>query len=118
MKNKTKIFKMRITEDQQTTIQKKAAQAKLTPSEYVRRKVFTGEVGVMDSMAFLDEYKNYVYEIRKVGNNINQLAHYANQLNLQDKYSIGVIEEMKSYLRRLTECEMKIQELSIKIMKA
>ena len=118
MKNKTKRFEIRLTEEQYRIIQQKAAQAKLTPSEYVRRKVFTGEVGVMDPMAFLNEYKQYVYEIRKVGNNINQLAHYANQLNLQDIYSIGVIEEMKSYLRKLTECEMKIQELSIKIMKA
>ena len=117
MKNKNKIFKMRITEDQLSVIRQKASKANLTPTEYVRRKVFSGEVGVMDSLAFLKEYSKYLYEIRKIGNNINQVAHYANILQNKDTYSKDVIDEMTIQLRELTAVEMRMEELNIKILK-
>lgn len=117
MKNRTKRFEVRLTDEQYATIREKAAKANLTPTEYVRRKVFSGEVGVMDSLAFLKEYSRYLHEIRKIGNNINQVAHYANILQNKGIYSKDVIDEMTIQLRELTAVEMRMEELNIKILK-
>lgn len=117
MENKTERLEIRLTPKQQTEIRLKAKQAGLTVTEYVRRKILHGEVGVMDSLTFLKEFHQYNHEISKIGNNINQLAHYANILNKEDTYSKDVIEEMTIQLRQLTETEMEIKSLASKILK-
>jgi len=118
MANKTKIIKMRVTEKQDAVLRAAADKAGLSLSEYIRRKTLKGEVGVMDSLAFLREYNKYVLEISKIGNNINQLARYANMLNIQGTYSKDVIDEMTIQLRQLTQVEIKIEEITSKILKA
>ena len=117
MENKTKVFKVRLTEKQNQMLREQAAKAGLEISEYVRRKIFKGEVGIMDSLQFLKQHGQYTHEIAKIGTNINQLAHYANILLNNDKYSKDVIDEMTIQLKRLTSIEVKIEELVAKILK-
>lgn len=117
MINKTKRFEIRLTDKQYQNIKERAAMTKLTPSEYARRKIFAGEVGVMDALQFLKEYSQYKYEISKIGININQVAHYANVLSNQDQYSKKVVEEMTQLLNELIKKEEEIERLSKKILK-
>lgn len=117
MENKTKILKVRLTEKQNKMLRKQAAKNGLEISEYVRRKIFIGEIGVMDALQFLKQYGEYTHEIAKIGTNINQLAHYANILRNNDQYSKNVIDEMTIQLRQLTAMEMKVEDLFAKILR-
>lgn len=117
MKNKTKRFEIRLTEKQNAVLREKAAKVNLTPTEYARRKIFTGEVGVMDSLQFIKQFGEYNHEIAKIGTNINQVAHYANILLNTDRYSKDVVDEMTIQLRELTTMEMKIEDLFAKILR-
>ena len=117
MNNKIRRFEFRLTEKQDGILREAAAKANLTPTEYVRRKIFKGEIGVMDSLQFIKQFGEYKHEIAKIGTNINQLAHYANILLNTDRYSKEVVEEMTMQLRELTKMEMKVEELATKILR-
>lgn len=117
MENKKKRFEIRLTEKQDKMLREQAAKAGLEVSEYVRRKIFIGEIGVMDSLQFLKQHGQYTHEIAKIGTNINQLAHYANILLNNNKYSKEVVDEMTIQLRRLTSIEVKIEDIVAKILK-
>ena len=116
MENKTKRFEIRLTEKQDKMLREQAAKTGLELSEYARRKIFKGEKGIIDSIKFLEEYMQYIHEIRKIGTNINQVAHYANILKNNDMLSTDVIKEMTVELSHLTTVEQKIEELYKRIL--
>lgn len=116
MENKNKRFEIRLTEKQDKMLREQAAKAGLEVSEYARRKIFKGEKGIIDSIKFLEEYMQYIHEIRKIGTNINQVAHYANILKNNDMLSTDVIKEMTVELSHLTTVEQKIEELYKRIL--
>lgn len=98
-------------------LREQAAKAGLEVSEYVRRKIFHGEIGVMDALQFIKQQGEYTHELAKIGTNINQLAHYANVLANNNQYSKEVIEQMRIEMRQLKQVEVKVEELFAKILR-
>lgn len=78
-----------------------------TLSNYVRKMALTGRVIKIDFEPLrnsLSETGEYVYELNKIGNNINQISHKLNQTDIVEKddveYLISEFEKMKAnYLR-------------------
>ncbi len=56
--------------------------------------------------------------MNKTGNNINQLAHYANICIKSGKLSESVVQEMNRRLGELTRIEMKLEDAMHKILRA
>lgn len=61
----------------------------MTLSEYLI------EHGLERDIIIIEDVKSFVYELRKIGNNINQLTHLANSGVIRTVYLDGFKEDMK-----------------------
>jgi hypothetical protein len=95
-----------------------AAASGRSVSEYIRAKLFSGEKATINAVEFLVEYRKQIYEMHKTGNNINQLAHYANICINSGKLSKAVVQEMNQRIGELTKTEIKLEDAMRKILKA
>ena len=78
MNNKVRRKEIRLTQKEYDQLEKMVASSGMNVSEYIRAKLFGGERATINAVEFLQVYKKQIYEMQKTGNNINQLAHYAN----------------------------------------
>ena len=88
--NKNKHFNFRVNEKEYNNIKSKIEKSKLNTSEYLLKNAMNKEIIVIDGL------EEIIMQLRKIGNNINQLTKLCNQgritnLNLED-----VKKEMKS----------------------
>ena len=78
-------------------------------SAYARKMLLDGKVLKID----LSIIKEYVYELGKIGTNINQIARNANRYNYTSKENIQIIIEnqimIKKEFRRLIKVLEKLQ---------
>lgn len=91
--NKTELIKVRVTQDELEIIDKKAQVAGLKRSQYVRKMCMQGYIVIRN----FDEVEKLVYEINKIGNNINQIARKANEFDYLSK------DDLKSVRSRIDE---------------
>lgn len=77
------------TQEETYIIDKKASESKLDRSKYLR-KVALGQQIVNLDMSYLN---NLIYEINKIGTNINQIAKHANGYNVLYKSDIKDIQD-------------------------
>ncbi|MBG9568197.1 MULTISPECIES: MobC family plasmid mobilization relaxosome protein [Brevibacillus] len=91
--NKTELIKVRVTQDELEIIDKKAQVAGLKRSQYVRKICTQGYIVIRN----FDEVEKLVYEINKIGNNINQIARKANEFDYLSK------DDLKSIRSRIDE---------------
>lgn len=108
-------YNFRMTEEEKKLLRQKAEQSGRTVSEYIRAKLFGGERATINAVEFLAQYKIQLFEMKKIGNNINQLAHYANTCNKQGVLSEKIVQEMNQRFGELIECERALEELHRKI---
>ena len=88
--NKNKHFNFRVNEKEYNKIKSKIEKSELNTSEYLLKTAMNKEIIVIDGL------EEIIMQLRKIGNNINQLTKLCNQgritnLNLED-----VKKEMKS----------------------
>ena len=95
--NKTQ-YNFRMTTEEKKLLHQLASESGRTVSGYIRAKLFGGEKATINAVEFLKEYKAQIHEMQKIGNNINQLTHYANICINSGKLSEAVVQEMKSHL--------------------
>lgn len=69
---KDKIITIRVSEKEKKKLIKKSIKAELSLSEYLI------EQGLEKDIIVIDGIKDLITELRKIGNNINQLTHLAN----------------------------------------
>lgn len=71
---------IRFTEEQYSVLEHNAKHTRLSISEYIRRSVLNQKIPVFQPIIH-DEHEilNELRNINKVGNNLNQIAHYFNQ---------------------------------------
>lgn len=69
---KDKIITIRVNEKEKRKLIEKSEIAKLSLSEYLIKQVLDKDIVI------LDELNEVVTELRRIGNNINQLTHLAN----------------------------------------
>ncbi|MBY7009282.1 MobC family plasmid mobilization relaxosome protein [Clostridium botulinum] len=82
-------LKFYATEEEKKIIDKKAKELKLDRSKYLR-KVALQEPIINVDMSYLN---NVIYELNKIGNNINQIAKYTNTNHALYKNDIKEIQE-------------------------
>lgn len=80
---------------------KKSQEADMTLSEYLI------EQGLERDIVIIEDVKNLVYELRKIGNNINQLTHLANSGVIRTVYLDEFKEDMKKIWTNLNDIWMK-----------
>ena len=81
------VIVIRVTK--QEKVIKKSQEAEMSLSEYLI------EQGLERDIIIIEDVKNFVYELRKIGNNINQLKHFANSGVIRTVYLDGFKEDMK-----------------------
>ena len=87
---KDNVIVIRVTKQEKERLIKKSQEADMTLSEYLI------EQGLERDIVIIEDVKNLVYELRKIGNNINQLTKLCNQGRLTNINLEDVKKEMKS----------------------
>ena len=86
---KDKIITIRVSEKEKERLIKKSINAELSLSEYLI------EQGLERDIVIIEDVKNLVYELRKIGNNINQLTHLSNSGIIRTVYLDGFKDDLK-----------------------
>jgi hypothetical protein len=97
LKEGTRTFKIdvRFTEDEYKLITEMEQTLGLTKTQLVRSKVlYNGAGTVINAKDLIQELGKLGAELGRSGNNLNQLAHYANNLKLKDILSPVVAERL------------------------
>ena len=88
--NKNRHFNFRVNEKEYNKIKSKIEKSKLNTSEYLLRTAMDKEIIVIDGL------EEIIMQLRKIGNNINQLTKLCNQGRLTNINLEDVKKEMKS----------------------
>ena len=106
------VVKARVTELEYYKVMSVCLQLKITPSRVIRAFLDQGEVhatvyenGVNDQTLTL--LNQIITELKRIGNNINQIARVANTTGLDDPV---LIENLNKALGELTECKHELLE--------
>ena len=88
--NKNRHFNFRVNEKEYNKIKSKIGKSKLNTSEYLLRTAMNKEIIVIEGL------EEIIVQLRKIGNNINQLTKLCNQGRLTNINLEDVKKEMKS----------------------
>ncbi len=88
-------MKFRISNEEYLIINSHAQEAKLSVSAYIRKRALGEKVIVIEGL------KDFAYELRKIGNNINQLANLANEGRIYSIDLSTVRENIKQLWKEL-----------------
>lgn len=86
---KNNMITIRVTKQEKEKLIKKSQKAEMTLSEYLI------EQGLERDIIIIEDVSNFVHELRKIGNNINQLTHLANSGMIKVVYLDGFKEDLK-----------------------
>ena len=86
---KNNMITIRVTKQEKEKLIKKSQKAEMTLSEYLI------EQGLERDIIIIEDVRNFVHELRKIGNNINQLTHLANSGMIKVVYIDGFKEDLK-----------------------
>ena len=88
--NKNRHFNFRVNEKEYNKIKSKIEKSKLNTSEYLLRTAMDKDIIVIDGL------EEIIMQLRKIGNNINQLTKLCNQGRLTNINLEDVKKKMKS----------------------
>jgi len=94
---KDNVIVIRVTKQEKERLIKKSQKAEMSLSEYLI------EQGLERDIVIIGDIKKFVHELRKIGNNINQLTHLANSGVIRTVYLDGFKEDMKKILINLND---------------
>ena len=82
---KNNMITIRVTKQEKEKLIKNSQKAEMTLSEYLI------EQGLERDIIIIEDVRNFVHELRKIGNNINQLTHLANSGMIKVVYLNSII---------------------------
>lgn len=113
-----RVFKIdvRFTEEEYRLITEMARTLGMSKARLVRSKLLhDGKGTIINAKKLIRELAATGAELGRSGNNVNQLAHYANILILKNKLSPTVVEQFNSlfadHLKRRLELEKVLRKL-------
>ena len=86
---KDNVIVIRVTKQEKERLIKKSQEAEMTLSEYLI------EQGLEKDIIIIEDVSNFVNELRKIGNNINQLTYLANSGIIRTVYLDGFKNDLK-----------------------
>ena len=108
---KTARLTFRVTEDEREIIQNASGEASMSFSEYIRSKVFTPEEAWRRDKKTKEFMQSLLYEINRIGNNINQLARAANAKGFASR------QDIQNVIGHLRDVEKKTGEILDRLKK-
>lgn len=106
---RNKIVKFRLSETEYNELKDKAKALDMTIASYVRQSCDTCKVNIIiKHQTKNSDLTNLIYEIKKIGVNINQIAH---RLNSGDSLDVSLKTSLETMLSHLTELKFKTMEL-------
>ncbi len=114
--NRERKLDIRFTKREFNQIVEQANKLNVSKTKYVRSKIFKGDIALINPVEFLEQYSSINLEMKKIGNNINQLAKYANMLQQAGQENLNVIVELNSYLKSFIDIQKQINKLNNKIL--
>ncbi len=84
-------FCVRFSEKEREFLNEKAAEAGVTAGEYIRRSIR----GQQFDYVVYKQVNDLIYEIHRIGNNINQIAHNANSGYYNETEARRLLANMK-----------------------
>jgi hypothetical protein len=112
-----RLIKVYVTDDEKEQIRKNMQTSGLsTLTNYVRLMALNGRVIKIDFSTLkesLSETGQYVYELNKIGNNLNQIAHKLNQTDIAEQEDVDylVSEFVKIQSNYVKAQEVLLQEI-------
>ncbi|WP_321382973.1 plasmid mobilization protein [uncultured Enterococcus sp.] len=101
-----------VTAEEKKQIRKNMEAAGLrTMTNYVRKMALTGRVIKIDFTTLkqsLAETGQYVYELNKIGNNLNQIAHKLNQTDIVEQEDVKALVSEFSKIQENYQSSQKI----------
>ena len=88
--NKNRHFNFRVNEKEYNKIKSQIEKSKLNTSEYLLRTAMDKDIIVVDGL------EEIIMQLRKIGNNINQLTKLCNQGRITNIHLEDVKKEVKS----------------------
>lgn len=114
---RSELLKVYVTEEEKRQIRKNMHSSGLrTLTNYIRLMALNGRVIKIDFTTLkeaLSETAKYVYELNKIGNNINQIAYKLNQTDIVEKEDVEylVSEFVKIQSNYIKAQEVLLQEI-------
>lgn len=100
-RSKSKQIVIRLSEQDYETVKKKVAQSGMKQQEYLTRAITQKEVVSTDGL------KEFLPDLKRIGNNLNQIAHHCNEndpVNHDEVVQIGKeLNEVWQLLRLLIQ---------------
>lgn len=95
--NRTKVVILRLTEDEKDRAVKRAKDEGITLSSYIRKSILSEKfISKIDVQT--------VFELKKIGTNLNQLAKHVNTLPVEENIleSLNVLDKYIGELKQIT----------------
>lgn len=104
---RTRGYPLRLLEEEYEIFEIKSHEAGLSKADFLRNMILYG--AAHRRTVFSDDYaKKILYELNRIGNNINQIAYWANSLKMVDRERFEELE--KGYADLLCEFEKVIND--------
>ncbi len=91
---------IRFSDDERAFLEKEAREKNITLSDVIRLKLFSYRKKELENQECEKLYQYILYNINRIGNNINQIARH---VNASREIDIKVLEELSNVEDRLTE---------------
>lgn len=108
MSNRIHKIQIRLTDDEFGVLEDQRNKCHMNLSVYVRAKLLNGDSIVYYDPALREDFQKLIYEINKIGTNINQIAASVNSKQFSTDDEITTI---KQYLKLVSHHEIEIQKL-------
>ncbi|WP_280744857.1 MULTISPECIES: plasmid mobilization relaxosome protein MobC [unclassified Parabacteroides] len=115
--NRTESIYIRCTVEEKEAIKKIASEYGLEVSAFLRKKALYKEASLINAVEFLSMYRESVHELKKIGNNINQVARYVNYAQKTGDISPALLEEVSNYLQDFIRSQREVADLERKILR-
>lgn len=99
--NRTEVIRARLSVEEKERIISIAKAEGVSLSTYLRRSLLNGRLVTKTDV-------QTVFELKKIGNNLNQLARHVNTLPV-DENIIASLEDIKNYIEELKEITDKLR---------
>jgi len=104
---RVKVINLRLTESELSTINSQCDQAGITRSSYILQSV-------LDKKVLTNIDAQVVFQLRKIGNNINQITK---QIHIISKFVDNKEQSLPNILRQLSSMNEQIEAISHYILK-
>jgi len=119
LKNRrSKKIDVRFTEEEYQLVSHLEQQLGMSKTELVRIRVLENAANLLINAAeMIRQLDSIGSEMKRTGNNINQLARHANTLNKQQRLSPEIIEENNNLLRQWTDLQLLLEATLRKLIR-